>query len=87
MHFRCSLAINGIDRLQERGPWHDMEGTLLFDSLSDIADGPQSAIWYDEASQFLASDRIGQVGRGDDAWTFQAMTSCDQTAHLICFEQ
>jgi hypothetical protein len=113
-----SDTVDAIDRIQDLGPWYDLEGTLLFDNLAELPDGPQSPIWYDEAGQFLASDRIwtgtifdgssgpmiatctswtsgamgelariGQVGRTGDAWTFQTMTSCDQSAHLICFEQ
>lgn len=31
--------------------------------------------------------KVGQVGRPDEAWTAQTNTTCDQMAHLICFEQ
>jgi len=32
--------------------------------------------------------KVGQVGRSDGAaWTAQSNTTCDQQAHLICFEQ
>jgi len=113
-----SDTVDAIDRLQERGPWHDRRGALLFEDKARIADGPRASIWYDEAAQFLPSDRIwtgtifdgtrgpmsatcaswssgamgelariGQVGQSSDSWTFQTMTSCDQRAHLICFEQ
>jgi hypothetical protein len=113
-----SESVDAIDRIDDLGPWSDLEGNLVFESRSRIPDGPASAIWYDETGAFLASDRIwtgtifdgtvgpmaatclswtseamselariGQVGRNDDAWTFQTMTSCDQRAHLICFEQ
>ena len=113
-----SDTVDAIDRLHERGPWHDLQGTLVFESLAQIPAGPQTALWYDEASRFLATDRIwtgtifdgtrgpmvatctswssgamsdsariGQVGRTGGDWTFQTMTSCDQQAHLICFEQ
>lgn len=31
--------------------------------------------------------KVGQVGRSDVAWTAQSNTTCDQMAHLYCFEQ
>lgn len=34
-----------------------------------------------------AQAKVGQVGRSDAAWTAQSNTTCDQQAHLICFEQ
>lgn len=31
--------------------------------------------------------RIGQIGRSGSEWTSYSGTTCDQTAHLLCFEQ
>lgn len=41
--------------------------------------------WMDASISSTA--KIGQIGRRDSAWTAFAGTTCDQQAHLICFEQ
>lgn len=74
--------------------WLDENGGFLpsdriwTGTIFDGTRGPASSnclSWTTDAMSELA--RIGQVGRTGDAWTFQSMTSCDQAAHLICFEQ
>ena len=55
--------------------------------IEDLGPGSKPCADWTTAAQGETA-KIGQVGRKDGAaWTAYAGTTCDQQAHLICFEQ
>lgn len=79
------------------GIWRDERGMFLGSNNIWTATGGQGTYNAYLASEPPCSEwtaatmqngaRIGQVGRTGSAWTSYAGTTCDQTAHLLCFEQ
>jgi hypothetical protein len=60
--------------------WTGTDSTGTADLLSGNCLDWTSSSMADEAE-------VGQVGRSDAAWTANSATTCDQRAHVICFEQ
>lgn len=77
--------------------WYDERGMFLSSENIWTATNSQGTYQWgvimappcDEwtSTSMQAGARVGQVGRTGDAWTSHSGTTCDQTAHLLCFEQ
>lgn len=77
--------------------WYDEAGAFLSSDkiwtgtgfggtyLAALSGTAPCAEWTSAAMSDQA--KVGQVGRPDAAWTAQSNTTCDQPAHLYCFEQ
>lgn len=88
---------NAITNGPSSGLWYDERGSGL--SSDNIWTGTNSSGTYqwgvimappcDEwtSASMQSGARIGQVGRSGSEWTSYSGTTCDQTAHLLCFEQ
>lgn len=79
----------------ENGLWLDENGSWLASDRIWTGTGPDGRYVSSigDTCQAWTSDsmsdqaRIGQVGRSDQSWTSFSFTTCDQSGHLICFEQ
>ena len=64
------------------------------DCISSVqsAHAPQGVVMAPPCDEWTSASmqsgaRVGQVGRTGPEWTSYSGTTCDQTAHLLCFEQ
>ncbi len=83
-----SPTTHAIDRLTANGPWYGTDGTRVFADKAAVADpftDLEAGLWYDEAGNFLPSDRIltgtssdgtyfDSIGENCQVWTSNAMT-------------
>lgn len=77
--------------------WYDERGTFLSSENLWTATNSQGLYQWGvvmappceewTSASMQGGAHIGQIGRTGSEWTSYAGTTCDQTAHLLCFEQ
>lgn len=53
-----TTSVNAIDRVDDVGPWYDLEGTLIFHDKANLTTSPLAGLWIDETGTYLPSDNI-----------------------------